>query len=91
VVDTGGGVIPNAHLLLIEHGEAVVERLESDSAGRFASPHSLIGTYELVVSGAGFTPLRTTVHAVASGSSPRLSRLTVQLGASGLCSTAYAK
>lgn len=88
VLDASGAAIPDAKILLFDTAETLVERLQSDSAGKFASPHSLAGTYHLVVSSAGFTPLRRTLHAEPTGNPSRLSALTVQLGVSGSCSAA---
>jgi len=88
VLDASGAAIPDAKILLFDRAEALVERLQSDRAGKFTSPHSLAGTYQLVVSRAGFTPLRRTLHAEPTGNPTRISALTVQLGVSGGCSAA---
>jgi hypothetical protein len=88
VLDASGAVIADAKILLFDTAGTLVERLSSDGMGKFTSPHTLVGTYQLVVSTAGFTPLRTTVHAEPTGDSARLSPLTVQLGVGGSCSSA---
>ncbi|HET9320182.1 MAG TPA: carboxypeptidase-like regulatory domain-containing protein, partial [Bryobacteraceae bacterium] len=88
VLDASGAAIPDAKILLFDPGETLVERLQSDNAGKFTSPHSLVGTYQLVVSSAGFTPLRRTLHAEPTGNPTRTSALTVQLGVFGSCSAA---
>jgi hypothetical protein len=84
VLDASGAAIRDAKILLFDSNETLVERLQSDSAGKFTSRRSLAGTYALVVSTAGFTPLRRTVHAEPTGDSTRLN---VQLGVSGSCSS----
>jgi hypothetical protein len=88
VLDSSGAAIPDAKILLFDPAETLVERLQSDNAGKFTSLHSLAGTYQLVVSSAGFTPLRRTLHAEPTGNPTRVSVLTVQLGVSGSCSAA---
>jgi len=88
VLDTSGAAIQDAKILLFDRAETLVERLQSDRAGRFTSTHTLAGTYELVVSTAGFTPLRRTVQVEPAANSTRLSRLTVELGVGGSCSAA---
>jgi hypothetical protein len=88
IVDTSGGAIPHAAILLSGSGETVVERVQADAAGRFASLHSLPGTYELTVSSPGFTSLHATVHIDPGGNSPSPSSLTVRLGVGGTCSSA---
>ena len=88
VLDASGAPIVDAKILLFDPAEKLVERLRSDKAGRFASPYSLAGTYQLVVSSAGFTPLSRTLRAEPTGNPTRLSALTVQLGLSGSCSAA---
>lgn len=88
VLDTSGAAIPDAKVLLFDSAETLVERLQSDSAGKFTSPYSLAGTYQLVVSRAGFTPLRRTLHAEPTDNPRRLAALSVQLGVFGTCSVA---
>ena len=88
VLDASGAVIPDAKILLFDSGGTLIERLQSDGAGKFTSPHSLAAAYELVVSRAGFTPLHRTVHAEPTGNSKSLSSLIVKLGVAGSCSTA---
>lgn len=86
ILDVTGAAIPGATILLFDHAQTLVERLQSDSSGKFASAHFLAGDYELVVSSAGFTPFRRTVHTESTGDSARRSSLTVQLGVGGSCS-----
>jgi len=86
VLDVTGAAISGATILLLDHAQKLVERLQSDSAGKFASLDSLAGTYELMVSAPGFTPFRRTAHAELRGDSARPSSLTVQLGLGGSCS-----
>jgi len=83
VVDVTGAAISNAAILLFDPAENLVERLQSDIAGKFASPRTFAGTYELLVRSSGFTPLHRPVHAEPTGS---LSPLTVELGVAGSCS-----
>jgi hypothetical protein len=57
--------------------------------GYFASPRPLAGAYQLVVIGAGFTPLHGTLRA-EPGAKPSLHpALDVQLGIFGDCSIAH--
>ena len=87
IVDASGAAIPKAKILLFDSADRLLEQLESDTAGKFASPHSLTGTYQLVVSSAGFTPLRRTVHAELMGDSKRVLAPTVRLGVTGSCTS----
>ena len=86
VLDVTGAVISGATIFLFDDAQTLVERLQSDSAGRFVSQEPLSGTYELVVTRTGFTPFRRTVHAESIGDSTGPS-LTVKLGVGGSCST----
>jgi hypothetical protein len=88
VLDASGAAIPRATILLFDHAQKLVARLQSDNAGKFASLESLAGTYELVVSAPGFTPLHGTAHIELRGDSSLRSSLTVQLGLGGTCSSA---
>ena len=85
VVDVTGAAIPGATILLFDRAKGLVDRLQSDSTGKFTSPHSLSGTYEFMVRAPGFTPFRATAHADLTGDPPRRSSLTVQLGLGGGC------
>jgi hypothetical protein len=71
---------------VVDPAGTLVEQLQSDRAGRFNPPHSLAGTYELVVSSPGFAPLRRTATVEPTADSTGLSLLTVRLGI-GSCST----
>jgi hypothetical protein len=88
VVDPSGAVIPRAKILLLDPGGTLVEQLRSDGEGKFASSRPLAGNYQLVVSSAGFTPYRRTVHAEPPPESIGRSPITVQLGVLGSCSAA---
>jgi hypothetical protein len=88
VLDASGAAIADASILLFDPAGKLVERLKSDRAGTFTSNHLPAGTYQLVVSRVGFTPLRRTVHKEPTGDSKRLPPLTVELGVSGFCSFA---
>jgi hypothetical protein len=88
VVDDSGVPIGGATILVLDHTEKPVGRLQSDGDGRFTWPDSLAGTYELVVSASGFTPLRRTAHVEPALDSARSSRLAVRLGIGGRCSSA---
>jgi hypothetical protein len=86
VVDATGGAMPGATILLSDRAQSLVDRLKVDSAGKFTSPRSLAGAYELVVSAPGFNTFRATVHGDLTGDPTRRSALTVQLGIGGSCS-----
>jgi hypothetical protein len=87
VTDANGGAIQDAVISVLDRGEILVERLRSDGAGKFVSPSRLAGTYQLVVTGAGFTPLRAAVR-LRPDDSEKLSALTIRMGLSGECSAA---
>ena len=87
VLDVTGAAIPRAAILLFDHSQNIVERLESDTAGNFASHRSLSGTYDLLVSALGFSPFRTAAHTRPSDDSAPPSPLTIQLGPGGSCSS----
>lgn len=87
VLDAAGAAIQDAKILVFDLTQTLVEGLQSDSAGKFTSTHALAGTYELVVSRAGFTSLHRTVHIEPTPTSTQ-SRLTVKLGLGGNCSEA---
>jgi hypothetical protein len=88
VLDASGAAIEHAKILLFDPAQALVEQLQSDSEGKFTSQQSLTGTYQFVVSSAGFTPLRGRLHVAPTANPPRHSALTVQLGVRGSCSAA---
>jgi hypothetical protein len=88
VVDPTGAVIPRAKVILLNAAGTLVEELESDSEGRFASPHPVTDVYDLVVSAAGFTPYRRIVRAKPGNEPGPPPSLIVQLGILGGCSTA---
>ncbi len=87
VLDASEASIANAQILLFDLAGALVERLQSNREGKFTSTHRLAGTYQLVVSTPGFTPLRRTIHAESPNPTQAL---TVQLGLMGSCSAANA-
>ena len=69
VTDANGGAIQDAYIFVFDHGESLVQQLRSDSLGKFASARPLAGTYQIVVSGGSFTPLRRIVRLTAGISS----------------------
>lgn len=83
IADVAGASIAMADVLLLDSAGKIVERLTSDNQGSFASPRPLDGTYQLIVTSPGFSPLHATVQGKSDGG-----RLTVQLGVMGTCSTA---
>jgi hypothetical protein len=83
VTDVTGAAIPAAEILLTDPANTLAEQLKSDTEGRFASPHSFAGTYELIVRSPGFVPLRVTLHIATSMLPKRPSSLNVQLGIVG--------
>ncbi len=85
VADVTGAAIPGAEIFLTDPAKTLVERFKSDTDGKFASPHSLAGTYELTVSQPGFAPLRATLHIATSTRPKHPSSLNVQLGIVGSC------
>jgi hypothetical protein len=87
VVDTSGEAIGDASIALLDPAGKLVQRLQSDPTGKFTSNHLATGTYQLVVSRSGFTPLRRTVHKEPSDSRD-VPPLNIELGVSGYCSFA---
>jgi len=85
-----GSAIADATIVLYDEAQSEVERLQSDITGNFASSRSLAGSYELVVTGPGLTPLRGTVAAGPPSTFAR-SSITVQLGVAGGCSSAFTR
>ncbi len=67
VLDAAGVGIPRAKIVLVNSAGVIVEQLLSDEAGKFHSSHPLAGAYELVVSSAGFTTYRRTLHMQRTG------------------------
>jgi hypothetical protein len=59
VRDTSGGFIPNAKVSITDVATAVTRTVSSDSAGLYAAPNLLPGTYEVRVGATGF---RTAVQ-----------------------------
>ncbi len=88
VVDTSGGAIAGAKISLLDDSDTLVEEFQSDNTGKIAPTHALAaGTYQLVVSRAGFTPYRRTIRIDPNGDPLTPSNLTVNLGFGGMCST----
>jgi hypothetical protein len=88
VVDTIGVAIGDASIVLTEPAGKLVQRLQSDPMGNFTSNHLAAGTYQLVVSRTGFTPLRRTVHKAPTGDFKDVPPLKIELGVAGYCSFA---
>ena len=91
ILDVNGAAIRDATILLLDHAHKPIQQWHSDNAGKFASLNSLAGTYELVVSAPGFTPLRRNVDFQPTSDSALHSSLTVQLGLGGVCSSAESR
>lgn len=88
VVDSAGGSLPGATLLLLDAAQAELARVNADDQGRFASPVSLRPGRTLAIYKLGFTPLRLEI---AEGGTPPLpggGELTVKLGVIGGCGQA---
>ncbi len=77
VVDSAGATISGAKVLVLGPAGDAVDQLQSDREGGFASSRPLAGTYELVVSMAGFAPSRATAHVGPTGEPTRRPLLTV--------------
>jgi hypothetical protein len=91
VADPSGAPVPGTRIVLYDQKGALVDRLQSDSAGNFVSPHQWAGSYWLTVNAPGFSPLSTAVNVEIPRGLERLSRLKVQLGVMGACSSAETK
>ena len=88
VLDFGGVAIADAGVFLFDRADELVDELRSDSSGKFASPQNWTGSFELVVTKDGFTPLRRTVEVEPTDASTGFSPLNLQLGFLGKCSSA---
>lgn len=88
VLDPSGASIGRAKLSIYHQDRVLMEQQISDEKGYFASTKQLNGTYELIISSPGFTPLRQTVRASGAQDKGRPSALRVQLGVAGSCSHA---
>ncbi len=88
IADSNRGAISDSDIFLLESSGKLVERIHPDNEGSFSSPRSLNGTYQLLVSRPGFTPLRTTLRAEAEPGTTRNQSLAVKLGVGGACSDA---
>jgi hypothetical protein len=88
VLDSDGAPISKADVFLFDSDGTEVERLQSDSRGKFLSPQSLRGTYQLLVRAPGFTSLHGMLRAEPTGNVTHRLALTVNLGVLGNCSAA---
>jgi len=86
-----GAADPGATIFLLDSSDTIVEQLKTDIAGKFASPHTFAGNYQLVVSLPGFTPLRRTLHIGPTGSRGLNVHLGLPDSPGGGCSTAEAQ
>jgi hypothetical protein len=88
VLDPSGASIARAVVSLYNTEQQIAEQQVSDEIGNFSSTKQLNGTYQLIISSPGFTPLRRTVKASSPKGKERPARLEVQLGVAGACSNA---
>lgn len=88
VLDASGASIARAALSLYNTERQIVEQQISDEKGNFSSSKQLNGTYQLIVSSPGFTPLRRTVKAAGPKDKDRPTTLGIKLGVAGACSNA---
>src|SRR4029077_7795281 len=59
VKDSSGGVVPNAQVAITDVATGVTRNVSSDSAGLYAAPNLLPGTYDVRAAATGF---RTAVQ-----------------------------
>ena len=88
VVDSTGGSIGNAGVLIYDSSEKLIEELTADNAGNFSATLARQGRYEIVAHQQGFTPLRTSVQLDPTGVAGILSALMLELGVMGACGAA---
>jgi hypothetical protein len=88
VLDPSGASIAGATISLYTPDRVIVDQRISDEQGYFESPKQLKGTYELIVSRSGFTPLRRSVNASGSKDEDLPTALGIKLGIAGACSSA---
>jgi hypothetical protein len=84
VTDASGAIVPNASIDLLNADDTLLERLQSDAEGKFASSRET-GTYDLLVRMAGFPPYRATVRLGPTSEPVRQTRLTIPLGMGPTC------
>ncbi len=87
VADTTGAVIANAEIRLLENGDQPKLVEEVDASGGFHLRSLGSGTYQLIVTAPGFSPLHTAVHYSAGTSTSCGRALRVRLGLGGACSS----
>jgi len=87
VADTSGAAIPDAEVHLLEKGDQpkVVEGVDASGGFHLRSPGS--GTYELIITAPGFSPLHAVVHYRAGTSDGSGRALRVRLEIGGGCSS----
>src|SRR5262249_32623752 len=76
-----------AQILLLDAAQNQVAQATADPSGNFSFPGALVGTFQLRVVGAAFTPVHTLIHF-----EPAASRSSLEIEADSLsCSTVRAK
>jgi hypothetical protein len=90
VLDPSEATDSKVEILLFEAGEGhrLLERMETDERGRFTSPISRTGTYQLEIRSPGFSSLHEIVHLQPTREPTCGSPINVHLNILGACSVA---
>lgn len=91
VQDETEAAIAGASIMLFDRDKKLIEQSRSDNAGNFAFQRSAPGTYQIIVTEPGFTPLIRIVHLSPTNNAALPSPLNVKLGLIGRCSIASAQ
>lgn len=83
----GRPVFAGAKITLLDAAKNQVAQASTDPSGSFSFPDSLVGTFQMRIEGAAFTPVHTPIHIEVTAAK---SFLEIQ-GASLSCSTVEAK
>jgi hypothetical protein len=80
-VDPSGAAVPGVACTLSSPATGVAYRTTTDSSGNFVFPTVLAGSYDLILSGAGFQTMQYTSIVVTASQVRSLGSFTLQVGA----------
>ncbi len=72
VTDPSGGVVPRAHVVLLQNATGTTQTTTTDPSGYYAFPSLNYGAYTLTVTHTGFMTYKRTNIQLVQGASPRL-------------------
>ena len=81
VIDPQKAVVPGARITVQQEGTNVVRTTQSNSAGLFAVSNLPVGTYRLMIEGAGFSKLELGAVQIAAGKDTALGERELRVGA----------